>query len=68
MGVAFSIWSQTMTKEEIMQAIKALAAELGRAPSMPELRDKTGITPRQVRRNFLTFTAALKACGPRGRR
>jgi hypothetical protein len=40
-----------------------LAEELGRAPSIPELRDRTGISPRQVRRKFLTYTAALKACG-----
>jgi len=55
--------SQTTSKEEIIQALKALAAELGRAPSLPELRDKTGISPRQIRRNFLSYTGLLKACG-----
>ncbi|HVG91216.1 MAG TPA: hypothetical protein VNB54_06965 [Alphaproteobacteria bacterium] len=52
-----------MTKEEILEAIQKIAAELGRAPSVPELRERTGISPRQVRRNFLNYTAALKACG-----
>jgi hypothetical protein len=52
-----------VSKEEIFEAIKKLAEELGRAPSIPELRDRTGISPRQVRRKFLTYTAALKACG-----
>jgi hypothetical protein len=52
-----------MTKEEILQAIKRVAEELGRAPSLPEVRDKTGISPRQIRRNFLTYSALLKACG-----
>jgi len=52
-----------VTKEEILQAIKRVAEELGRAPSLPEVRDKTGISPRQIRRNFLTYSALLKACG-----
>jgi hypothetical protein len=52
-----------MSKEEILEAIKKIAAELGRAPSMPEFRDKTGISPRQVRRNFLSYGGLLKACG-----
>ena len=52
-----------MSKEEILEAIKKMAEELGRAPSVPELRDSTGISPRQVRRNFLNYTSALKACG-----
>ena len=54
---------QAVSKEEILEAIKKMAEELGRAPSLPELRDKTGISPRQVRRNFLSYTGALKACG-----
>ena len=52
-----------MTKEEIMQAIKNCAEKLGRAPSVPELRASTGISPRTVRKNFLNYTAALRACG-----
>jgi hypothetical protein len=52
-----------VSKEEILEAIQKTAAELGRAPSMPELRDKTGISPRHVRRNFLSYGGALKACG-----
>jgi nucleotide-binding universal stress UspA family protein len=55
--------SPNMSKEEILNAIKKLAEELGRAPSLPELRDKTGISPRQVRRAFLNYSCALKACG-----
>jgi hypothetical protein len=69
--LAFTIWlyilalykEQAVSKEEILEAIQKTAAELGRAPSMPELRDKTGISPRQVRRNFLSYGGALKACG-----
>jgi hypothetical protein len=57
------IQGAAVSKEEILEAIQKAAAELGRAPSMPELRDKSGISPRQVRRNFLTYTAALKECG-----
>ena len=52
-----------MSKEEILEAIQKTAAELGRAPSVPELRAKTGIKSRQIRKNFMTYTAALKACG-----
>ncbi|MFL6385923.1 MAG: homing endonuclease associated repeat-containing protein [Terriglobales bacterium] len=35
-----------MSKEEILEAIKKMAQELGRAPSLPELRDKSGIIAR----------------------
>jgi Homing endonuclease associated repeat len=52
-----------MSKGEILEAIKKIAEELGRAPSMPEFRDRTGISPRQIRRNFLSYTALLKECG-----
>jgi hypothetical protein len=52
-----------MTKEEILQAIRDCAEKLGRAPSMAELRASTGVTPRTVRRNFLNYKLALRACG-----
>jgi hypothetical protein len=61
--VASYIKEQAVSQEEILEAIKKMAEELGRAPSLPELRDKTGISPRQVRRKFLNYTSALKACG-----
>jgi hypothetical protein len=49
-----------VSKEEILEAIQKTAAELGRAPSMPELRDKTGISPRQVREIFYRIRARSK--------
>lgn len=52
-----------MSKEEILQAIKKIAEELGRAPSLLELRAATGITARSVRKNFVNYTGALKLCG-----
>ncbi len=52
-----------MSKEEILQAIKKVAEELGRAPSLPELRARTGISPRLIRKNFLSYTGLLKMCG-----
>ncbi|MFL6313796.1 MAG: homing endonuclease associated repeat-containing protein [Terriglobales bacterium] len=43
----FHYEEQAVSKEEILEAIKKMAEELGRAPSLPELRDKSGISPRQ---------------------
>src|ERR1051326_3596825 len=51
---------KNVSKEEILDAIKKMAEELGRAPSLPELRNKAGISPRRVRRKFLNYPSALK--------
>jgi transcriptional regulator GlxA family with amidase domain len=37
---------KNVSKEEILESIKKMAEELGRAPSLLELRDRTGISPR----------------------
>lgn len=56
-----------MTRDEIVAIIKECAVELGHVPNMPQL-EKTGrITRRQVDNAFGSITAALAACGWKGR-
>jgi hypothetical protein len=52
-----------ITKEELIHAIKECAAELGHAPSMPELKASKGISDQQIRTRFLTYRQALAECG-----
>ena len=52
-----------MSKEEILQAIKETAEELGRAPSLPELKASKNVHVRHIRSHFLTYSSALRECG-----
>lgn len=52
-----------MTREEVMMTIRECAEKLGHAPSVPELRESTPITLRQIRKNFGVYRRALEACG-----
>lgn len=47
----------------ILQELKRVASELGRAPTREEFREKGQISDRQLRRVFGGFTAALHAAG-----
>ncbi|HEY1939575.1 MAG TPA: hypothetical protein VGJ33_16715 [Candidatus Angelobacter sp.] len=53
----------SMTKEEILQAIKQSAAELGHAPSIGELVKRTRISKQCLYRNFGNYRNALALCG-----
>jgi hypothetical protein len=53
------------SKEEIIAAITACAARLGRAPLYHELRAELNLNHRQLRRTFGTYGRALEACGLR---
>ena len=57
-----------MSKEEILETIKKMAEELGRAPSLPELRDKTGISPRQVQQKLFIIYGRAQSMRPGKRR
>lgn len=52
-----------MTKEEILQAIKDCAAELGRAPSITELLKMSQVHRASLYRKFGGYRHALAACG-----
>jgi len=52
-----------MNKEEIIQAINELAAQLGHPPSLSELRIHKGVHDRYIRKHFLTYRRALEQCG-----
>lgn len=52
-----------MTKEEIIAAVHRCAAKLGRVPRTTDFYKHSGVSVRQVRRNFGTFTRLLAASG-----
>src|ERR1051326_6578652 len=52
------------SKEEIIAAIQACAAKLGRAPKQEELKQESGIGGGKIfERHFGNYTQALKVCG-----
>ena len=52
-----------MTKEEIIAAIRNCADELGRVPTVPELKEMRRITLRTIRRFFGRYADALREAG-----
>ena len=55
------------SKEEIIAAIQACAAKLGRAPKQEELKQESGIGGGKIfERHFGNYTQALKVCGLNG--
>jgi hypothetical protein len=52
-----------MTREEIIAAVHKCAAKLGRTPRTTDFYKHSGVSTRQVRRNFGTFTRLLAASG-----
>jgi HNH endonuclease len=54
---------KTMTKDEVIAAIRKCAEDLGHVPSMDELLRTTGMSKYLVRRHFGAYTKALEACG-----
>src|SRR5262249_9536585 len=52
-----------MSKEEIIQAMKELAEQLGHPPSLTELRIHKGVHDRYIRKHFATYKRALEECG-----
>ena len=64
--------NNSMTKEEILAAIRRAAAELGRAPSRGELRRITGLSHYRVLSVFPSLREAVRAAGlepnPKGKK
>jgi hypothetical protein len=60
--------SPAKSKEEVLTAIRDCAEKLGHSPSYPSLKKMKGITHVDFRKNFGTYTRALRAAGiePRG--
>jgi hypothetical protein len=52
-----------MTREEIIAAVHKCAAKLGRTPRTTDFYKHSGVSVRQVRRHFGTFTRLLAASG-----
>ena|SRR5579859_1872175 len=57
-----------MTKEEMTQIVKDLAAKLGRVPTMIELERTTGINKNEVRKTLGTYREFIESSGIEGRR
>lgn len=62
MRVAFLL-ETTMTKEEVIAAVKECADRVGHAPSMAEFRKMAQVSKNQIRKNFGTYSKALAASG-----
>src|SRR5215470_7326428 len=60
--------SKAKSREEVITAIQLCAEKLGHSPSYPALKKMANITHVDFRRNFGTYTRALRAAGiePRG--
>jgi Homing endonuclease associated repeat len=52
-----------MSREEVMEAIKQAAKELGHVPTIHELKAKTRVGAYDIRKHFGVYTMALEACG-----
>jgi hypothetical protein len=52
-----------MSREEIIEAIKKCTEELGHAPSVGELLERTKVSIYAIRKNFGRYRRALEACG-----
>src|SRR5262249_43554246 len=50
-------------KQQILNALAAMARDAGRPPSRSEFVSQTGITEHQVSRYFVSCTAAIRAAG-----
>jgi hypothetical protein len=61
--VAFSIWREKVTKEEVVAAINECAAKLGHAPTSSELRKIANVDKYDIRKFFGTYRKALDTCG-----
>jgi hypothetical protein len=51
-----------MTREEVVNAIRELAAKLGRTPSRNELAKMTTVSRKIIRGHFGTYTRTLREC------
>jgi HNH endonuclease len=57
-----------ISKEDVVSAIQAVAKDLGRAPTRPELQRFSGVTPAAVRRLFWSHSSAVRESGLEGPR
>src|SRR4029077_562309 len=62
MRVAFLL-ERTVTKEEVIAAVRECAEKIGHAPSMAEFRKMALVSKNQVRRHFGTYSKVLAASG-----
>src|SRR6476646_2772212 len=60
--------SPSKSKQEVIAAIRECAEKLGHSPSYPALKKMKNITHMDFRKNFGTYTRALREAGiePRG--
>jgi hypothetical protein len=54
---------QLNQSSDVVDAIREIAGELGRAPSLSEFRARAGVSKYQILRHFLSWREALRASG-----
>jgi len=59
----FSYWRKTLTKEEVIAAIKECANRLGNVPSLAKVTKMTDIDRHDIEKLFGKYSYALEACG-----
>lgn len=59
---------KAMSREEMTQIVKDLAAKLGRVPTMIDLERMRGINKNEVRKTLGTYREFVESCGIEGRR
>jgi len=59
----FSIWEQTVSKLQVIEAIRTTAQKLGRLPKVSDLEALCGITRQEFRRRFPSMRQAVRAAG-----
>ena len=61
--MAFLFGEETVSKEEIMAAIRKYTKEMGRCPSLGELTKNARVSRRDVQKLFGNYGMAVRACG-----
>jgi hypothetical protein len=57
------LWRKTVTKEEVIAAIKECAEQLGHVPSLTELKKTGKVNKYRIKKFFSSYMRALRACG-----
>lgn len=62
-GTNGNLKERTVTREEIIEAMKACVTKLGRVPAQDEFRVIMQVKKHHVRKHFSTYTQLLTVCG-----
>jgi hypothetical protein len=60
--VAFFLWRKSMTRQQIIDAVRECTEKLGHVPSHTELAINTAVTRKLIRWHFGTYAQLLREC------